>query len=50
LKRALFFAPIAISMGLVLAQQSLAPQLTADLVRGLEIRNVTGTFSSWSPK
>jgi hypothetical protein len=48
MQRALFFAPIAISLGL--AQQSTAPRLTADLVRGLEIRNVTGTFSSWSPK
>jgi len=31
---------------LALAAQTAPPQLTADLVRGLEIRNITGTFSS----
>ncbi|MGO9263023.1 MAG: hypothetical protein ACLQU1_43105 [Bryobacteraceae bacterium] len=48
MQRALFFAlpTIAISLALLPAQQSTAPRLTAGLVRGLEIRNVTGTFSS----
>ncbi len=48
MKRASWIAfPIALaSFGLLLAQQSSAPQLNADLVKGLELRNVAGIFSS----
>ena len=35
-----------IALGLMIAQQTPAPRLTADTVRGLEVRNITGTFSS----
>ena len=38
--------PLAAGLGPLLAQPSAAPRLTPDLVRGLEIRNITGTFSS----
>jgi len=48
MKRAILVAIsiLALSLGLMLAQQTGGPRLTADLVRGLEIRNITGTFSS----
>jgi len=48
MKRVLLVAMpvLAIPLGVMLAQQTGGPRLTADLVRGLEIRNITGTFSS----
>src|ERR1700693_2866070 len=33
-------------LGLTIAQQAPAPRLTVESIRGLEVRNVTGTFSS----
>src|SRR5580765_2110604 len=36
----------AVSLTLVIAQQVSAPRITADTVRGLELRNIIGTFSS----
>lgn len=38
--------PAVVSLGLLIAQQGSAPRLAADTVRGLELRNVTATFSS----
>jgi photosystem II stability/assembly factor-like uncharacterized protein len=36
----------ALSFTLILAQQGSAPRLTADLIKDLAVRNITGTFSS----
>jgi photosystem II stability/assembly factor-like uncharacterized protein len=48
MKRAIWtLSPLALaSFGLLLAQQNSAPRLTADLVKGLEVRNIAGVFSS----
>ena len=40
-----FFPPLALA-SLLLAQQGSAPRLTADLVKGLEVRNIGGIFTS----
>src|SRR5258706_14558717 len=36
----------ALSLTVVIAQQASAPRITSDTVRGLELRNIIGTFSS----
>src|ERR1700719_1910282 len=42
-----FTIPLAfLSIGLLIAQQGSAPKLTADLVAGLPVRNISGVFSS----
>jgi photosystem II stability/assembly factor-like uncharacterized protein len=48
MKRTLIFLISAtiVSLGLTLAQQSSAPRLTADSIRELQLRNISGTFSS----
>src|SRR6202046_1177462 len=48
MKRAsLFSISLAVlSMGLLIAQQGAAPKLTAELVSGLPVRNISGVFSS----
>src|SRR6266481_9375082 len=40
------FSLAALSLTLILAQTGSAPRLTADLVKDLAVRNITGTFSS----
>jgi photosystem II stability/assembly factor-like uncharacterized protein len=42
-KRSLWLAPFTF---LLLAQQPAPPRLTAELLRGIEVRNIPGTFSS----
>src|SRR5881397_4119699 len=37
---------IAITVGWIAAQQPPAPRLTSGVVRDLQLRNITGTFSS----
>jgi photosystem II stability/assembly factor-like uncharacterized protein len=43
MKRSLWLSPFAL---LLLAQQPTPPRLTADLLRGIQVRNIPGTFSS----
>jgi hypothetical protein len=48
MKRASLF-PISLaglSIGLLVAQQGATPKLTAELVSGLQVRNISGVFSS----
>ncbi len=46
MKRALWFLSSLALASLLLAQQGAAPRLTADLVKGLEVRNITGIMTS----
>jgi len=46
MKRTIFVIAIAAALGLLVAQQGASPRLTSETVRGLELRNIPGTFSS----
>ena len=46
MKRFVVFTAAVAAIGLSLAQQPAAPRLTADTVRELSMRNITGTFTS----
>ena len=48
MKRLLFFAisAAAVSLGLIVAQQTAGPRVTADLVHEIAMRNIRGTFTA----